>query len=247
MKLKYIVGPFYHRLREPLIWWRMREHRNNPKHVVSEVFRYVFGRDLNWENPQDLNEKIQWLKFNSDTSAWTRLADKYAVRDYVKECGFEDMLVPLYGKWNRVRDIEWDKLPNEFIMKTNHGSNDAKICRDKSKIDLAEWRYHFKLALRRKYGWANCEPHYLAIKPCIIAEKLLDATKQVIPSSSLIDYKIWCTNGVVQYIWACYNRTASSVQVMMYDKDWNACPEMCVDTHHYRIAAQLLPPPIRSD
>ena len=70
------------------------------KVVIDKEYLKVFGRSMNWEHPRDLNEKINWLKLNSDTSRWTELADKYAVRDYVKAKGFEDILVPLYGKWD---------------------------------------------------------------------------------------------------------------------------------------------------
>ena len=107
----------------------------SPKLLTSIEFRHAFGRKLNWKNPRDLNEKINWLKFNSDTSQWTRLADKYAVREYIEECGYSENLVKLYGKWDRVEDIEWDVLPNQFVMKVNNGSGDILVCKDKNKLN----------------------------------------------------------------------------------------------------------------
>lgn len=218
-----------------------------PKVLVSYVFKRTFHRSMNWKNPRDLNEKINWLKFNSDTTEWTRLADKYAVREYVKEKGFEDILVPLYGKWDKAEDIDWDSLPEQFVMKTNHGSGDALICFDKQKIDRAKVTKEFSTLLTKKFGYKLGEPHYNNIKPCIIAEQLLDSSKQQIKSSSPIDYKIWCFNGKAEYIWACYDRTKDSVMVGTYDLDWNFHPEYSVSTHHYILADMPIPRPLSLD
>ena len=243
MKAKHIIGLLYHCLyKTPKTWWKYRRNRLHPQEVITDIFASM-GRVMHWDSPETLDEKIQWLKFNTDTSQWALLSDKYRVREYVKQCGLEALLVPLIGKWDNVIDIEWEKLPNQFIMKTNHGSADAMICTDKTKIDISEWKYHFILALHRTYGLQNMEFHYGKIKPCIIAEELLDASKQTVHSSSLIDYKVWCVNGEPQYTWACYDRTADNVQVMMYDINWKAVPQKCTDTPHYRIATQKLPCP----
>ena len=115
-----------------------------PKRICSYCYKQVLGEELNWENPQTLNEKINWLKFNSDTSSWSRLADKYLVRDYLKEKGLEHLLVPLYGKWDKPEDINFDSLPNQFVMKTNHGSGEIIIVKDKSKINEDEIRAKMK-------------------------------------------------------------------------------------------------------
>ena len=243
MKTKHIIGLGYHFLiKKPKVWWSTRRQRTSPKDYISDVFK-TMGRTMNWDNPQTLDEKIQWLKFNSDTSQWALLSDKYRVREYVRQCGLEDLLVPLIAKWDKVRDIDWVKLPSAFIMKTNHGSADAMLCMDKTNINISAWKYHFILALYRKYGINNCEFHYSKIKPCIIAEELLDATKQSIASSSLIDYKVWCINGLPQCIWTYHDRTDKQVQVMMYDTQWNACPDKCTNSPHCNIAKVLLPKP----
>ncbi len=243
MKLKHIIGLVYHftfkKYRE---WWRLRMNRKNPKKVISDVFLKM-GRTMDWENPTTLDEKIQWLKFNSDTDVWARLSDKYKVREYVQECGLGELLIPLIGKWNRVYDIDWESLPNSFIMKTNHGSGDSMICTNKKEIDISDWKYHFILASNKTYGLNNCEMHYSKIKPCIIAEELLDVNKQSISTSSLIDYKVWCVNSELKYIWTCFDRVSDSVQVMMYDTQWNAVPQKCVETSHYRMSTKIAPPP----
>lgn len=217
--------------------------KHNPKLLVSILYRIAYGKKMDWNNPKTLNEKIHWLMFYSDTSLWTLLADKYRVRDYVKKCGCEDLLVKLYGVWDSAKEIDWDSLPNQFVMKSNCSSGDVRICRDKSAIDTIEWEKHFAKAMADKNGYERGEPHYNKIKPAVIAEELLDVTKQPIITSSLIDYKIWCFNGNPHHIWACYNRTKEDVEVAVYDKDWNYHPEKSIFTKHYKESSQRLPKP----
>lgn len=213
------------------------------KTLAAVHFRHSFGRWINWNNPKDINEKIQWLKFNSDTSRWTPLADKFKVREYIKQCGLEEMLVPLYGKWEDANDIDWEKLPNQFVMKTNHGSGDALICRNKSELDTKYWTEYFNKLLHKKFGRIMGEPHYNKISPCIIAEQLLDNTKQQVKSTSLVDYKIWSFNGKPAYIWACHNRTKDSCEVGVYDTEWIMHPEFSNSTSHYILSKQAIPCP----
>lgn len=217
--------------------------KHNPQKLASIKFRKRFGRELNWNDPKDLNEKINWLKFYSDTSQWTRLADKYLVRQYVKEKGFGDNLVKLYGKWDNVEDIDWKKLPSKFVMKTNNGSGDVVICKDIITLDKKKTAAFFKKMMTRNYGISSAEPHYKNMKPCVIAEELLDVTKQPIESSSLIDYKIWCFNGKPECIWVCFNRRKGYVEVATYDLDWHFHPEYSIYTHHYQQAKQSVPRP----
>ncbi len=218
-----------------------------PKGLVTLHFRRSTGRWLNWQHPRDINEKIQWLKFYGDTSQWTRLADKYAVREYIKEKGFEDMLIPLLGQWERAEEIDWDALPNQFVMKANHGSGDALICTDKSQLDRRYWIATFSRLLKEKFGTQMGEPHYNKIKPCIIAERLMDCTKQQIKSSSLVDYKVWTFDGKPAYIWVCYNRTKSSCDVAVYDLNWQFHPEYSHSEPHYVLTDRLIPRPISID
>lgn len=215
----------------------------SPRLLASVEFYHVFKKKLNWKNPRDLNEKINWLKFYSDTSLWSKLADKYAVREYIAECGYSDNLVELYGKWNRAVDIEWDTLPDQFVMKVNNGSGDILVCKDKGRINKEEITNRYEALINKTYGGINGEPHYARMVPCIIAEELLDSSKQPIKTDTLIDYKIWCFNGTPKYVWACYNRHQDSVEVATYDLDWNRRDEKSVFTQHYRRANSDLPKP----
>ena len=217
--------------------------KHYPKLLVSILYRLAFGKPLDWDDPRTLNEKIHWLKFNTDTTHWTLLADKYRVREFVKLRGCEDLLVELYGVWTDSSEIDWDSLPDQFVMKSNCSSGDVRVCTDKSQIDIREWEKHFAKAMRDKLGYERGEPHYNKIVPAVIAEELLDISGQPISTSSLIDYKIWCFNGVPHHIWACCNRTKEDVEVAIYDLDWNYHPEKSIFTKHYKESTNLLPKP----
>lgn len=218
-----------------------------PKFYARLFYRMKFGKRMDLDNPKDINEKINWLKFNSDTSLWTEYADKYRVRKHVADEGFSDMLVKLYGVWDKAEDIDWESLPNKFVMKANNGSGDILVCHDKSTLNYAEWTRRFHKVLKMKFGYKASEPHYNKIKPCIIAEELLDYTKQQISTSSLIDYKIWAFDGEVKYVWACYDRTKDSVKVGLFDTEWNFMPECSVSTPHYILIDKPIPKPVSLD
>ncbi len=204
-------------------------------------FRKLFGRNLNLKNPQDLNEKILWLSLFSDTSEWSRLADKYAVRQYVEEKGLGHILLKLYGKWDKVEDIDWDSLPKSFVLKTNNGSGTVLIVKDKNKIDIGETKLLLNEWLIKRPSCDTTEFHYNKIIPCIIAEELLvQPNKETYISETLIDYKIWCFNGKSYIIRTYGNRVEGSTEIATFDKEWNDHPEVSVFNDHYR-ACKILP------
>lgn len=186
-----------------------------PRLLADIKFKQYFGRKINWKDPKDHNEKIQWLKFYSDTSEWPRLADKYRVREYVESCGLKDMLIPLYGVYDRAGQIDFDRLPDSFIIKTNHGCDTNIFVRDKSKLDRNEAVRKLNDWLKKRYGIMTAEPHYRKIKPRIIIEKLMVNDADF--STSLIDYKFHCTDGVVRFLEVHYDRNGKDSKVMLYD------------------------------
>ena len=213
--------------------WEL-DHRYEP--VARREWKKRFGTELDLDHPHDLNEKIQWLMCRSDTSAWTPLSDKVAVRDYVAGKGLGDLLVPILGTWKRTRDIPWDTLPEKFVLKCNHDSGSTHIVgRD---TDRAAVSAALDEALQVKYGYRHGEMHYNGIEPCILAEQYLDSGESV-----PIDYKVWCFDGKPYCIWACHGRTAEHVYVNVYDLDWTPRPEASVFTDHYRDGGCSLPKP----
>ncbi len=222
--------------------------RHYPVQLVKLRYFGKFKRLPNLKNPQDLNEKILWLKLYSDISLWTRLADKYKVREYLEEQGLGKYLVQLYGKWNSVEDIDFSTLPNEVIFKANNGDGKGTnlIVKDLKNADIPKIKSILRGWLKRKHiGDLSAEPQYKGIPPLIIAE-------QVIPFSSgytsLVDYKIWCINGEPLFVYTCNDRDTDGggADVMIYDLDWNAHPELAIFTSEYR-EAKLLPKPKNLD
>lgn len=210
-------------LQEKINW----HYRHSLKHHFpylwcKKLYKESIGRPLKLSNPRDINQKILWLSFFTDTTLWTILADKYAVRKYVVEHADEDILVPLLGKWNKVEDIDFDRLPDKFVIKPNNGCYDTIIVKDKKKANFDEIRQRLNLSLKKRFGFEKAEPHYLRIKPCIIAEQLLETNEE----GGLKDYKIWCINGKPHSILLCTNRDASGhSDLMQYDLLWNRHPE----------------------
>lgn len=214
-----------------------------PQKNAQLHYKFVKNKQLNLKHPQTLEEKINWMKFNTDTTEWSRLADKYLVREYIKSLGYSDLLVQNYGHWQNANEIDFEKLPQKFVLKTNHGCGTNIFIEDKSQIsDIKSIKDKLNKYLSQKYGDITCEPHYLKIKPCIIAEEYLKEENNAI-SSSLIDYKVWCFSGKPFCIWACHNRTDVSVQVGLYDLDWNYLKDESEFSAHYTDGRGILPRP----
>lgn len=209
-------------------------NKHYPVTVAKLRFKKMFGREIDLENPKDINEKIQWLSLFSDISEWSRMADKYAVRSYLEEIGLQNYLIPLIGKWDRVEDINWEKLPNSLVLKSNNGSGTVEIIKNLKSRNIEELKKMLLGWLKLKPSVTTTEFHYSSIKPCIIAEELLDFSADVNESTSAIDYKIWCFNGHAYYIWACSNRDAEATDVALFDREWNYHPEKSVFNEHYR-------------
>lgn len=215
----------------------------SPRIITSILYYKTFHKRLNLKNPQTVNEKIHWMKFYGDTSKWVIFADKYRVREYVTAKGLGDILVKLYGCWTNVEDIDWDKLPKQFVLKVNNGCGDILICEDKNKLDIPSVKKIYGSLLKEKFGVTTGQLQYRKMPACIIAEELLDAKKQTIQSSSLIDYKIWCFNGRPEYIFVYTNRIKGNAECMVYDKAWNAHPEYMIPSSNFSIIDYDIPKP----
>lgn len=178
------------------------------------------------------------------------MADKRQVRDYVEKLGLGDILVKLYATWYKTEDINWDILPDKFIIKANNGDGKGtnKII-DKTKITppdkekivsmVDEWLH------RKNIGALHAEPQYKDMKPCVVVEEVLPLEKG---TTSLTDYKMWCFNGKCYYTWICNDRSAggNSAHVMTYDMDWNAHPEFSVFNSDY-LRGDIIPKPKNFD
>lgn len=158
---------------------------------LKRKFKTKIGEELNLENPQTFNEKLQYLKLYDRNPLYMHLVDKYKVREYVAEIIGEEYIVPLYGVWDDFEEIDFSKLPNTFVLKTNHDSSGAIICEDKEKFDIERARKKINYSLNRNYFYAGREWPYKNVKPRIICEKYLEDTSDL----GLKDYKFHCFSG----------------------------------------------------
>lgn len=217
----------------PLVWIR-RKHdafmiKHNPEKMFSIWHKRATGVPLNIDNPSTLNDKIAYMAFRTDTSEWTRLADKVRVREYVEECGYGEYLPKIYGTWEKADDIDFGALPDAFVIKTNNASATNILVRDKSKADISSVRKQLDNWMKMDYGYRTCQPHYSRIKPLILAEEYLGLDT----GKSLVDYKFFCIHGVPEYIQIMSDRKANTheMKVAILDMNWIKHPEFCGRTH----------------
>ena len=230
----------------PVVWLKNKVNGTLRRFMLEHFHTAVVDRDwqkwkgykVDWEHPRDINEKIQWLLCYSDTSEWSVLSDKVRVRDYVSSKGFGDLLVPLLGVWDKAEDIDFDLLPEKFVMKCNHDSGSFKIVDKSQGFDPATLRAQFSRCLKRKVGYYWGELFYNAIEPKVLAEPFLGTG-----ASSPVDYKVRCFSGKPFCIMTCSNRTANTVCLDLYDLDWQAHPEALVFSDHCLDGGGRIPRP----
>ena len=155
------------------------------------LFRTKMKRPLNLDNPQTFNEKLQWLKLHDRKPIYTVMVDKYTAKKYVAKKIGKEYIIPTLGVWDRFDDIDFDMLPNQFVLKCTHDSGGLVICRDKSKFDKKLARKKITASLKRNYYYFGREWPYKNIKPRIIAEKYMQNNSE----ENLTDYKFFCFNG----------------------------------------------------
>ena len=200
-----ILGEIF--AKHPEFLWNLRSFKHR-RHAID------------FKNPRDLYEfiAVSALK-NGNNELWTKLADKYAVRDYVKETIGEEYLIPLLGKWNSPDEINFDALPEKFVLKTNNSSGTNILITNKKDINVESIKKKLRKWLEYPYGAMTAQPHYTHIKPCIIAEQFMDQGEGF---SSLVDYKFYCANGKIGLISVISERKAGMhlCPAITFDSDW---------------------------
>ncbi len=179
--------------------------KTNPRKAVDMKWNRFYREKFPWKHPRTLDEKMTWLSVMSDTSKWSEYSDKYEVRRYIESLGLKDILTECYGVWDRAADIDFDKLPQKFVLKCTHDCHSAIIVHDKDKMNRQEAVDFLQAHLDVNYGYEWCELHYTRIKPRVIAESLIETG-----GGDLIDYKINCIHGEPKYVEVIYGRELSS-------------------------------------
>lgn len=182
--------------------------------------RLRFHRTLNLKNPTSLADKVTYIELHDQSPLAPECTDKYAVRQYIEDKGFGNILVPLAGgPWSSVDEINFHTLPDSFVFKATHGCKMNYLVPDKTKLDKGKCVAEMSKWLKTTYGTYSMEPHYLKIPHRIYAESYLaDADK-------LVDYKFHCMNGVPQFVLVCGDRVitemGNDVSRHIFDMDWN--------------------------
>ena len=221
--VKYLKNP-YRLFILPAV--KGRFDKMSDEKYLKRLFRAYTGRKLDLEDPKTFNEKLQWLKLNDRNPLYTTLVDKYLVREYVKDRIGEEYLIPLLGVWDRAEDIDFDKLPNEFVLKCNHNSGKGMyICKDKSALsggDIERIRSDLNEGLKQDYYLFSREWPYKDVPRKIIAEKYLSDGSD----KDLKDYKFMCFGGKTEMMFIVGNRWKKNedITVDFFDPDFNRLP-----------------------
>lgn len=194
------------------------------RHTKQLDARIRFGRKLNLRNPVTLADKVSWLELNTDQSVPARLTDKYGVRAFVSQRGLEDILVPLCGgPWSNAEEIDFEALPQSFVIKATHGCGMNLLVEDKASLDIPAARKKLDQWLHEDYPRACIEPHYRQVPRRLYAEMMLEAAEDI------IDYKFHCFDGEPQFILVCSERT-DGLKLSLFDTEWNPLTEYLQNT-----------------
>lgn len=185
-------------------------------------FKRRFGRFPNYNNPKSFSEKLQWLKLYDRRPEYTTMVDKYAVKKYVADRIGEQYIIPTLGVWDEFDDIDFDKLPNQFVLKCTHDSGGLVICKDKSELDIEEARKRINISLKRNFYYIGREWPYKNVKPRIIAEQYMEDSD----TEELRDYKFFCFDGVVRAMFIASERQSENDETKFdfFDENFNHLP-----------------------
>jgi hypothetical protein len=190
------------------------------KIYLKMLYRVMVKQKLDIRNPQTFNEKIQWLKLYDRKPEYTQMVDKFAVREYIANRIGEEYLIPLLGTWDSFNAIDFDELPNQFVLKCTHNSGGVIICKNKDNLNINDVHKKMKLWLKKNYYYTGREFSYKYIKPRIIAEQyMVDES-----GTDLKDYKIQCFNGEPKIIQVDFDRFTNEHKRNFYSPEWEYQP-----------------------
>lgn len=199
--------------------WAMPRLVSDRHAIIKYYKKKSAGRKVDLDNPELFSEKLQWYKLNHRDRLMERVANKLTVREYITEVGYGHLLNDLYGVYTNVNDIDFDKLPNQFVLKGTHGSGFNIIVKDKSKLNRRQAKLMMKSWLKQHIAWSGREWVYEKMPRHIIAEKYLEDE-----TGELRDYKFYCFNGKPTFMQLEVGRGTSHNTRNFYDMDWKLMP-----------------------
>lgn len=224
----------------PIIVRLMRSHCKwmSDKTFLKIEHRLLLREKLNFDIPQTLNQKLQWMKVYNTDPVYSILVDKYLVREYVAKKIGKKYLIPLIGVYNNADEIDFDSLPSKFVLKANHGSGWNVICSNKSRLDVEKERKKLNEWLKMNYYWQDRERPYRNIVPKIICEEFIKTEGIESPK----DYKLFCFDGVPKFFFIASDR-GRNTKFDFFDMEWNRLPVK----QHYPNSKDSFQPPKRWD
>lgn len=181
-------------------------------------YNCIMGKKLNLDNPVTYNEKLQWLKLYDRKPEYTKMVDKYEAKKYVADIIGEEYIIPTLGVWDNVNDIDFDTLPNQFVLKCTHDSGGLVICKDKAELDIENAKNTLNHFLNRNFYSVHREWPYKDVQPRIIAEKYMEDES----GKDLKDYKFFCFNGEPKLLYISEGLSDhSTAKISFADMDYN--------------------------
>ena len=219
MRIMKKLGFAFTHMRETAIFLLSKLHWISDEQYLKIKYRLSMGEKLNLEDPQTYNEKLQWLKLHYRNPRYTELVDKYTVKAYVSSTIGAEYVIPTLGVWSSVEEIDFDQLPDRYVLKCTHDSGSVVICRDKHSFDINAAKQRVRKKLKKNMYWWGREWQYKNITPRIIAEEYMeDATTR-----ELRDYKFFCFDGVVRVLFVATDRMVPNTEVKFdfFDPDYH--------------------------
>lgn len=202
-------------LNKNLFWWL------KDKTYLKLEYKIRLNKKLNLESPETFNEKMQWLKINNRKKEYSDMVDKYEVKKIVGNKIGKEYVIPTLGIYDSFEEINFNELPNQFVMKCTHDSGGIVICKDKNTFDINKAKSRMKKFLKRKYYYIHREWPYKNVKPRIIIEEYIENRD----TEELRDYKLMCFNGKVKYTFVCTERfSGNGLKVTFFDNNWKKMP-----------------------
>ena len=163
-------------------------HWMDDETYLKIAYRVKMGKKLNLDPPVTFNEKLQWLKLHNQNPEYSKMVDKYEAKNWITEKIGDEFIIPTLGVWDTFDEIDFDKLPNQFVLKCTHDSGGLVICKDKRTLDKAKAKKKIEASLKRNYFLVGREYPYKAVKPRIIAEKYMVDSNPKEKEECLTDY-----------------------------------------------------------
>lgn len=202
---------------------RLAERRLLPmsdKIYLKMRYKEVFGKELDLKNPQTFNEKLQWLKLYDRNPEYIKMVDKYEAKKYVADKIGEEYIIPTIGVYDSFDEIDFDRLPKQFVLKCTHDSGGLVICRNKEKFDKDKVKKVITEHLKRNYFYSEREWPYKDIKPRIMAEKYMSDGNE----EGLLDYKFYCFNSKPEFLYVSEGLdNHDTAKIGFFDKNFNMC------------------------